>query len=206
MTGKMLGLAAMTAMFIGGASSAKASVIYDLSSDHCSGGCAPAGTIFGDVTLTQNGSNVDITVHLNSGFGFAKTGSVDFEAFLFSGVGVVIGDISVDAHTPTLAAAAGPFTASAIGTYGFGIGCPTCGNGLSSTFSNNFTFHVASATIADLIPASGSAFAADIGNLTTGNTGPIDASLRSSVPEPITSGLVGTGLISLFFLRRRATR
>jgi len=27
-----------------------------------------------------------------------------------------------------------------------------------------------------------------------------------SIPEPITSGLVGTGLISLFFLRRRSTR
>jgi PEP-CTERM motif len=28
---------------------------------------------------------------------------------------------------------------------------------------------------------------------------------RTAVPEPITSGLVGTGLISLFFLRRRIT-
>jgi hypothetical protein len=29
---------------------------FDLTSDHCTGGCAPAGTVFGTVTLTQNGT------------------------------------------------------------------------------------------------------------------------------------------------------
>jgi hypothetical protein len=191
---------------------AKASVIYNLLSDHCDGGCGPAGTIFGTITLAQDliTTTLDVTVHLNSGFRFAKTGSVDFEAFLFDGAGVVLADITVDAHTPTLAAVgppAGPFTASGIGTYTFGIGCPGCGVGLSDTFSNDIVFHVANATISDLIPASGSAFAADIGNLSTGRTGPIDASLATPTPEPVSSALVGTRLIGLFFLgRRRAAR
>jgi hypothetical protein len=192
-----------------------APIVYDLTSDHCSGGCAPAGTIFGTVSLNQNGTTVDVTVDLANGFSFAKTGSVDFQSFLFSGVGVAIGDITVDARSPVEAKAAGPFTASGIGTYGFGINCPSCGNGLSGASATNtadLVFHVASATIADLIPASGSPFAADIGNITVGSnfngqTGPIDASLHTTAtPEPITSGLVGTGLIGLFFLRRRAAK
>jgi hypothetical protein len=48
-------------------------------------------------------------------------------------------------------------------------------------------------------------FAADV--LANGNTGLVGATKTSSTtPEPISSALVGTGLISLFFLRRRATR
>src|SRR5215475_8718537 len=56
------------AVLLLGAGSAGASTIYDLTSDHCTnmfpGGCGTAP--FGTVTLTQNGGNVDITVHLNS--------------------------------------------------------------------------------------------------------------------------------------------
>ena len=184
-----------------------ATIVYDFTSDHCTGGCGPAGTIFGNISLIESGAILNVTVHLNSGFGFAKTGSVDFQTFLFNGVGVALGDITVDAHVPVLTATSGPYTASGIGAFSFGIGCSLCGNGLSSTFTNDFTFHVANATIADLTTTlvSGTPFVADIGNLATGNTGPIDASVHSTVPEPITSGLVGTGLISLFFLRRRIT-
>ena len=202
---KKLSLLAMAAMIIGLSSSASAAIVqYDFTSDHCSGGCGPAGTIFGNIQLNQNGANVDATVNLAAGFGFAKTGSVDFQTFLFNGIGVTLADITVDAHVPVLAATNGPYTASAIGTFSFGIGCPTCGNGLSSTFSNSFTFHVANATIADLTGGAGSPFAADIGNLTTGNTGPIDASLHtSSVPEPISLSLVGGGLLALGLFRKR---
>jgi len=200
---KKLSLLAVTAMLVAFASGTSAAVVYDLSSDHCTDGCGPAGTIFGNVTLTQTGANVDVLVQLNSGFGFAKTGAVDNQTFLFNGTGVVLADISVDAHVPVLVATNGPYTASAIGTFAFGIGCPSCGGGLSSTFSNAFTFHVANATIADLTGGSGSPFAADIGNLTTGRTGPIDASLHSPVPEPISLSLVGGGLLALGLFRKR---
>ncbi|HXI41259.1 MAG TPA: hypothetical protein VNH83_14845, partial [Bryobacteraceae bacterium] len=60
-------------------SPAKAGVIYDevvaLTSDHCTGGCGAAGTIFGGVGLIQNGTTVDVTVHLRTGYAYAKTGS-----------------------------------------------------------------------------------------------------------------------------------
>lgn len=186
---------------------AKASVIYDLTSDHCTGGCGTAP--FGNITLDQNGTTVDITVHLNTGFAFAKTGAADDQAFKFNAVGVVLGDITVDAHVPILVADAGAFNGDGTGNFGFGIICSSCGGGLSDAFSNSIVFHVANATIADLTAPNnlGNVFVADVGNLATGNTGPVDATVpRNPVPEPITSGLVGTGLVSLFFLRRRAAK
>src|SRR5437867_9110814 len=67
---------------------------FDLTSDHCTGGCGTAP--FGTVTLTQNGSTVDITVDLASGYSWAKTGSADFQAFKFNATGVVLGDITVN--------------------------------------------------------------------------------------------------------------
>src|SRR4030095_11992333 len=162
-------LALVLALMLGGATSPHAtSVSSNLASDHCSGGCGPAGAIFGTVTLNDNGGpNVTITVHLNNPYAFAKTGSVDFQAFLFSGVGVSLADITVSPHTPALVATTGPYTASNIGTFQFGIGCPTCGGGLSDAFTNDIVFTVASATIAELTqPLAGTnhVFAADIGN------------------------------------------
>src|SRR5437660_7095767 len=63
-------------------------IIFDLTSDHCTGGCGPAGTVFGTVTLTQVGTAVDVTVHTNDPFGYAKTGAADDQAFKFNATGV----------------------------------------------------------------------------------------------------------------------
>ena len=45
-----LGFAALAALSIG---HADASLVFDLNIDACTGGCGPAGTSFGTVTLTQ---------------------------------------------------------------------------------------------------------------------------------------------------------
>src|SRR5262249_108484 len=153
-------------------------------------GCGPAGTIFGTVTLVQNGTTVDVTVDLNSPpFAFAKTGAADFQAFKFNATGVVVGDITVDQTVPgqTLAAQTGTFNGDGTGSFSFGINCTSCGNGLSSAFTNDIVFHVANATIADLthFNDAGNLFVADIGNTLTGATGPVDA-----VPGPA----LGAGL------------
>lgn len=197
-------VAGLTALFLSGAAAKASATTYNLTSDHCSGGCGPAGTIFGTVTLTQNGTTVDVTVHLNSPYGFAKTGAADDQAFKFNATGVVVGDITIDAHVPALTASTGAYNGDGTGTFGFGIACTSCGGGMSGTFNNDIVFHVANATIADLTAAnsSGNVFVADIGTV-GGNTGPVAATTVCpdpctrdlNTPEPTTLLLMGTGLL-----------
>src|SRR5438477_11458911 len=131
------------------ASSAQA-IVFNLTSDHCTGGCGTPP--FGTVTVTQNGTTVDITVDLATGYSFAKTGSADFQAFKFNGTGITLADITVDQTVPgkLLIADTGAFNGDGTGNFSFGIACPTCGPGGSDAFSDDIVFHVAYATIGDL--------------------------------------------------------
>ena len=179
------------------------SISYDFTSDHCTGagGCGTAP--YGSVTLTTNGANLDVTVHLINGNEFVKTGAADFMNFKFNATGVVLGDITIDPHTPgPLAAATGSFSGDGTGNFAFGIFCPNppCGNGLGGGFTNDIVFHVANATIADLTAPNnlGNVFVADIWSAATGNTGPVDASTPNNpVPEPASLLLLGSGLVGL---------
>ena len=65
-----------------------------------------------------------------------------------------------------------------------------------------FTFNVAGVTAGTTVTAATFSFGTDAGDNVCGVTGAA-TSCTPSVPEPVTSGLVGTGLVSLFFLRRR---
>ncbi len=172
---------------------------FDLTSDHCTGGCGTQP--FGTVTLTQNGTTVDVTVHLNSPNEFVKTSSADDQAFKFNATGVVLGDITVDAHTPALIADTGVFNGDGTGSFAFGIAAPSQGSGGSDPFSSDIVFHVANATIADLtVPNNlGNIFVADIIG-STGNTGPVDAEGTSTVPvvpEPGMLILLGMGMTAV---------
>ena len=182
-----LALVILVAGLMGVALPAQADPIFDLTSDHCSGGCGPAGTIFGTVTVTQSGTSVNFDVHLNSPFAFANTGAVDGLAFKFNATGIVLSDITVTQTVPgqTLAAVGpGSFTGDGTGFFAWGIQCTTCGGGLSTAFTNDILFTIANATVADVTAAntSGNIFVADVGNTLTGATGPIDA--NHAVPEP----------------------
>jgi hypothetical protein len=142
--GLILGLMALMTML---AAPGVQALTFDLTSDHCSGGCGTPP--FGDVTLTQNGTTVDVDVDLFGVNQFVKTGSVDFQAFKFNATGVVLGDITVNQNNPgqTLAAQTGAFNGDGTGNFSFGIACTTCGGGASDAFSTDIVFHVANATI-----------------------------------------------------------
>jgi len=196
-------LTVAAAIATGGATSASA-ITFQLTSDHCTGGCGTPP--FGTVDVTQAGANVDITVALAAGYTYAQTGSADFQIFKFNGTGVALTDIVVGAHNPALVAATGAFNGDGTGNFSFGINCPSCGNGPTG-FGGSVSFVVDNATIADLTAPNnlGNLFVADV-LAPNGNTGPVDV---SSVPGPIVgAGLPGLvmacgGLLGLARRRRR---
>jgi hypothetical protein len=211
-SGKIMFVVLFATLMLGAASSLQATpVSYDLTVDHCSGGCGPAGTVFGTVSLVENGTGVDVTVHLNSGFAYAKTGAVDMQAFKFNGTGIVLGDITIDAHSPALTKNTGSFNGNGTGAFAFGISCSSCGGGMSDAFTNDIVFHVANAEISDLTGANanGFVFAADVGDIASGKAGPIGTQTPEttitvvSASEPASIIMLGLGILGVGLVARK---
>ena len=83
------------------------------------------------------------------------------------------------------------------------------GNGPHNPFlsgSATFTFTVAGVTTNTTVSNPVFSFGTVAGDNVPGCVVGAASCNSSTVPEPVTSGLVGLGLISLFFVRRRATR
>jgi len=182
-------------------------IVFDLTSDHCTGGCGTAP--FGTVDVTQVGTGVHFVVDLANGppnaVGWAQTGAADFQLFKFNATGVVLTDISViqTFAGQTLAGQTGAFNGDGTGTFSFGIACITCGNG-NLGISSNVDFTIANATIADVTVANalGNIFVADIFSGQTGNTGPVDAHV-GAVPEPSTWAMMILGFLGIGFVAYR---
>jgi len=218
-------IAGIVAVFLMAVAPVKADT-YTLNTNNCSGaGCLGTG-VSGSISVTQDGTNTVLISVTGSGFGFVDSAGGNAQ-FFFN----ILNDptISVSNVTPgwsliaTTASATDSLGGSGWG-FDYALACydPVakvgCGPGGSNPKPPPLSFDVTAAT--GLSPASfldtdGTAspvqFAADIINQTTGNpqsgnTGMVGftrTGISTTTPEPITSGLVGTGLISLFFLRRR---
>ncbi len=170
---------------------------------------------FGTVELKLNGSAIDFTVDLADGFGFNLIDTGTHEAFSFNNV--IGGTLALSSFSSPLYSdsGAGPgsnppfstFTNALKSTCTNGGGCGV--NVLTFTVSRTLGFTDVNQLIG-LSTGSGTAayFAADIAN-SAGATGAVGATgfgTTSTVPEPVSSGLVGIGLIALSLLRRRRTR
>jgi len=197
---------------------ASASIILNISDGN---GTGPFGTI----TLTQVDNNtVNVQVALTAGYLFVDTGS--HQTFGFN----LLGSPAVTFSSITAGYGVGSsFSNGFAGNFAYAIKCdPTgtkppdaCANGGSNGGPGPLSFNVdktvGNLSITDFVAnAAGYTFAADVfGPSSAGGnfTGLVESQgscanggvgcNNTTVPEPITSGLVGTGLISLFFLRRR---
>ena len=184
----------VAASVAGGATTA-AAVVFDLTSDHCTGGCGTAP--FGTVDVTQVGANVHIVVDLANGppntVSWAQVGDADFQLFKFNATGVVVGDISAvqTFAGQTLQANTGTFNGDGTGPFSFGISCTTCGSGALG-ITSNLDFTIANATIAEVTAANPlNIFVADVFSSQTGNIGPV------AVAIPVPAPLAGAGLPGL---------
>jgi hypothetical protein len=196
---------------------------YTMNTDNCSApGCLSSG-VSGSISVTQDGANTVLISVTGSGFGFVDSAGGNAQ-FFFN----VLNDPTISVTNLTSGWQLISTSASAtdsLGGSGWGfdyaltcfVNNVGCGPGGSNPKPPPLTFDV---TAAGLTPASffdtdGAAspvqFAADIKNLTTGNTqsgntglvGFTRTGISTTVPEPISLSLVGSGLVSLFFLRRR---
>src|ERR1051326_1811741 len=104
---------------------------YQITSDHCTGGCGPAGTVFGTITLTDVSSGVvQVTVSLNDGSQLIDTGGT-------GGLGAAFGFNLIGNPTITLTSisntnfslesqTAGSIHVDGFGDFEYGLQCLSC--------------------------------------------------------------------------------
>jgi hypothetical protein len=192
-----------------GATSASANTLtFNLTSDHCTGGCLPAGGSAGTIVLTDTGTGtVSVSVTLGSAFKFVSTGFQTDFGFNLTGTPTITysGVTSGFAATGGSPQSAGSLMMDGTGSFQYGVTCTACGSGGSNPQTGPLNFTISGTGLSTASFTTNGAnqyFAVDI--LGQGNTGAVDASLAPTVPDGgMTLMLLGGALVGLETLRRK---
>lgn len=137
---------AVTAAVLGfglSAAPAIAGPIYDIPLDiYVGSGTPPAGP-WGTVELAPTGSNLLVTVTLNSNIYFASTGAGYALTFDLTNAGSTVSPISISGLTSGFSLAsttAGNLHVGGAGYWDYGINCDACGSGGSLPHIGTFSF------------------------------------------------------------------
>ncbi len=211
---KLFGAAAATVLLLTGASgTALAAISYDLTVDHCTGGCNPGapGTSMGTVLLVQNGTNdVRVTVTLVSPLRFVGTGldaNIDFNL-----AGILTGLTAINFTNAAfflVSGTAGAHHFNGFGDFGFAID-KTGANGAGGSQPSPLAFDLVATGLTEssfVGNAGGFVFGVDVYNTVNGNTGPVATGDPNgvgpdSVPEPSSVVLLSSLVVGLAMLRK----
>ena len=210
-----LGLTAAAILFV--AATAQADTItFNLTSDHCTGGCLTGQTSGGTVSVNNNAgpNTLAFMVSLLNNNRFVATGlDATFGFNLLANPTITYSGVPVNwivqgPNSPSNTEPAGSLMMNGTGVFEYGVKWGLMGGGNSTPGPLTFTITGTGLTLASLEQnAAGNFFAVDILSGTTGNTGAIDATTPTSVPDGgSTLTLLGSVLFGVGVLRRRLTK